>query len=753
MRILGDAPILFVIAFFPILIVLRIIVFIVVKIVEAHEPKARTANTCEVESQSNSSPELEQTEPTDEAEPELQEESVAVATIESSEATEADEAPAEDTEAEGNADPEATEENAVNEEKTHTPPVENAENHEKVEPVSCAAESSDDERVVYKAACKEPAPKKKKKFKGIYDECGWRRLVSIATGILGGVLVLAVMLLPFTYLMSIFTTATDAIHNSDAVDSPVYELIDVVDDYVISPYEKSFVSSFYGTTGINDLINFTARAGGKIVLEDGEVVYADDVLKGVLYNAVSAAAQLTSEVSECKDVRNNVNSIVGDPMLSTILADVVMEYIAEVDLEEIGVDSDDAMAGFVAGLVEYYQNADKAIIRQDLSALADAAGVLAEKKIVAQLINQDVDFESMIKDGETLASLVEAISGLSSFGPTIQSAFELGINMLGEGLMIPEDDAAVYDIFVADILEKMVKTSGSSYDIARVQYYVYHTANNGLKANSSNGIAGYSDFSAYVAQWERVQSAFAHASEDKSYGYFTIEINGDLYVYDSSSKTIEKYTEQNKEQYKNKISHVSGLINALTLYSSTKQLTVENLYTILTDYANKSTDEASVALANKILNKDSYVAEAVTVEKLLASTDFEDWTTEEKATDSRLCVEIITDLIDVMAAMESFEMDGEANEMEMALMYVDMFTMIGSVMDVMQQTSCIKDLPPLLIEGLIKNEMIADFLKPSLVFQMNEIVANNEDKTYYDCMNQIAGNIRFAIQALGGSII
>lgn len=798
-------PILFVITFFIILVLLRIVVFIVVKIVdELYANKSAEATDTTIPTDATNSawssdytPGVAEPEAKDESEPEAEVETVAEpvaeaeletvaeaetvvdaeisaeannetsseaepsetqTSAESEEDTTADGEPeaVSEPEADETLEPAAIEENAEesteasadeNAEKANTPPVIFTEDYVEERPVSRAASSSDGDLIVIRPTDDEPAPKKRRRIKGIYDECAWRRAVSIATGIIGGVLVLAVMLLPLTYLMSIFSTATDAIEGSDAEDSPIYQAVAIVDDYIVSPYEDSFVSGFYGAFSVSDLLNFTARAGGKIVLEDGEVVYADDVLKGVIYNGISAAAQITSEKSECKDIRNNVNAIISDPMLSTILADLLTEYIAE--YETTPPEEGDVMGGLVASFIDYYKNADKAIIRHDLAALADAAGVLAEARIIAQLVSGEVDLEAMLKDGDMLANLLEAISGLSSFGPTVESAFELGINILGQTLMIPENDSAVYDSLIEDILSKMVKTNSAEIDVNAVKYYIYHTEKNGLKANSSNGIAGYGHFSAYVAQWERVQSAFAQASEDRSYGYFTMDINGVLYVYDSSNKSIVRYTEENSEQYKNKISPVSGLINALTLYSSANRLTVENLNTILSAYVASSTDEASVALAGRLLDKSSFVSEAVTIEKLLAATDFTDWTEEEKAADSRLCVDIIMDLLDLVEVFDGGSMDGGVDA---ALAFVDQFTKLGTTMDTMKKTSCIGELPPLLIEGLIKNEMLADFLKPSIVFQMNDIVKNN-DRSYYDCMNQIAVNIRFAINALGGDVI
>ena len=84
-------------------------------------------------------------------------------------------------------------------------------------------------------------------------------------------------------------------------------------------------------------------------------------------------------------------------------------------------------------------------------------------------------------------------------------------------------------------------------------------------------------------------------------------------------------------------------------------------------------------------------------------------------------------------------------------MLVDQFEILGQVMDDMQKTTCIKNLPPQLMEGLVKNEMFASFMKPSIVYQINDIVEGS-DKTYADSMKQIGGLLKWAINSLGGEI-
>jgi hypothetical protein len=68
-------------------------------------------------------------------------------------------------------------------------------------------------------------------------------------------------------------------------------------------------------------------------------------------------------------------------------------------------------------------------------------------------------------------------------------------------------------------------------------------------------------------------------------------------------------------------------------------------------------------------------------------------------------------------------------------------------MDLMKQTSCIGELPPLLLEGIIKNEMLKDYMSPAIAFQVNAKVAEN--KTYTECMRSIAGILKWAIENLG----
>ncbi len=800
-------------------------------------------------------------------------------------------------------------------------------------------DSDDDfEDEVQASAIPQKTKRRKKRFI-LYPECAWKRTVSFVCGIIGSLLMLGILFTPFFYLMSYADAATAGIENSDADDSIVYQVIAAADENIISPFNDSFFGRFYSFTGVSKLMTYTVKAGGKIELDNNKTVYADDVIKNVLTHTVSLAAQATSEKSECKTAKADLNAIVGDPYISSTICDIFMLMLNDVELEEpIGdtfseglsygiisyyknadkatieksmmavssvagaflekgilahliagsedfdasfidkelVDSilgdptvtsvlseilvsvfneikietpedkefgnvlgygfltyyknanaatfeknlqavrtmlcafldsgileqliegdeeidpsfidkdlfdatlgnpaivsilsevlvysfeimeleepseEDVEAGLLYGFLSHYKNADQQLLENDLKALNAAAGTLIEKGIFAKMLDGDeTELKETLTEKETLSDLIVSISGLSSYGATVQNIFEYGIKTLGEALEIPENDAEAYDDFIENLLIHMEKDDSTQFDMGIIQYYIYTCAQNGYKVSAANGVKGHKQFLAYVAHWEKVQAAFSIASEDKSYGYFTMEINGELYIYDKNEKKIIIYSDEVAKEYKDKFSPIAGLINALTRYSTNKQYTKENLYTILNAYTSSTAvtsseiNAKSVALATEMLNRNTFTTESVTIEKLLDSTSFDKWDEESRAEDSRICIDIVFGLLDVVEKLETMD---QTDEIDRALMLVDQFTLLGRTMDKMQQTTCIKKLPPLLIEGLVKNETFASFMKPSIVFQINDIVANS-DSTYEDSMKQIGGILKWVINSLGG---
>ena len=593
----------------------------------------------------------------------------------------------------------------------------------------------------------EPKPENKK---ALFTEEPWKIAVSAVSGLVSSLLLLSVLLTPMFYVGSLAGALTHATDDSDATDSKVYQALEVVETHLVVPYENNFVINFYDALGLSGLMNYTTSRGGKIVLEDGATVYADDVLKKVASHAINAVAEITSLESECAHVKGDIDAIVNDPVISLMLTDVVMGLIEDVEVPE--VDEEDLMSELTFDVISHYKEADRATVEADLHQLGGIIGVLAKDKVIIELAQEDADLAAMIKDEKILDDVIESISVLSSFPPIIEDAFSIGVNMAGEAFQTPHDDAEVYDIFVEDLLSSMVKQSNVKFDENTIKYYVYTVAKEGKKVSASNGIKGHSTFIAYTKHWSRVHSAFAHAAEDKSYGYFTIEISGKYYIYDHVKNSIVVYSEDDEniyENYKNKISPVAGLINALALRSRTTKITPENLNTILTAYAGSAKDTVSVDVARRmLLGRDGFTSEAVTIEKMLDACDFSAWSDPEvRKEDSHLYVGIIIDLLEVMETLDGI---GDTESVEDALDLVDEFVIVGEAMDFMQATSCTKKLPDLLVEALIKGDLLSDYISPDIAFKNIEIVQNHENQTYENCMRTVATNIKFAISFAGG---
>lgn len=596
----------------------------------------------------------------------------------------------------------------------------------------------------------------KKKKNPLYPECAWQRAISVSTSFVCSLLILAIILMPVSYTMGLVAEATHSIDGSDSKDSQVHEVIEVMDEYLVAPYEDSFVTGFYRVLGITSLTDYAIKAGGKITLESGKTVYADDSLRAILSSGLLAISQMTSETSECEDVERSVNALLSDPIVGSVAADLLMGVFADMELQE--AEENDLATELVNTFIEHYKNADKATVQSDLGSLGKAVGILAQKKIIYNAMNgSSSDLSSLLEDGETLAGVVSGISGLSAFAPTIEGAFKLGVGMLGDTLEIPKDDAEAYDVLMNNLLEALngesaVAVRSRTFSYSKLEDFVLHCADNGKKITNSvnKNHEGYKSFTSYLDYWKAIRSALGYSSEDRSYGYFTINIDGKLYMYDTNDRKIYEVPDTQSTEYKDRfekrISPLEDLVRFIAL-GSTSNMTESKLMTLLTQYTQSGENEQCVAVARRLISKSDFVTRATTVDGMLAATDFSDWTDEEKNKDSDLCVDIILNLLNMM---DSLGESGEMGTDDIDAM-VDQFVTLGKTMDLMRETSCISELPPLLLEGLVCNEMFSQYLPPYVAYEFNDLVASGE-LTYTEAMNDLAATVRTLINGFGGAI-
>lgn len=590
------------------------------------------------------------------------------------------------------------------------------------------------------------AEEKPKKKSWLPDECAWKRVVSVATGAISGLLILAVLSMPLFYLMSIVSTATDGIEGLDADDSNVYQVVTVVDDYIVTPYNDSFVVKFYNTVGLAQLMNSTTREGGKMVLASGEVRYADDVLKNLVEHGVSAAAQVTSGKSTYVTLGEDIEQIISDPLVSSIIADSLLMVFEDVEITEAG--EDDILGGLTNTFLVHYKEADKALIEKDLKAVSKTVSALAKTGIISQLISGNAEFDQLLEDKENLSSVVESISGLSAFGPTIEGAFGLGIDVLGSTLGIPATSEEAYAVLMEHLLDAANSENTSvSFNYDEAESFIRYCIANGKQYTRNNKHSGYDDFEAYKARWTAVQYAFAHSGEDRSFGDFTIELDGKLYILKSKrfvevpaapdANTSQSVIDQYNREYTKKISPIADLIHYVTKNAGASVNEV-SLKSVVANYLNGSSiSVAGKDTAEMIVNADYSKLDAVTIEKMLAATDFSDWTDEEKASDSKKCIDIIFNLLGMM------DMLGSSDGAQDMTALVGQLDVVGKTMDIMRETTCIKDLAPLMLEGLMSNDMFAAIPMYTAYNYNNAVLSEaihsqtGKPTTYTDIMNEL----------------
>ncbi len=588
---------------------------------------------------------------------------------------------------------------------------------------------------------------------GFFAETSEHKIVSVIVGAVSGILIFGVTLMPLFYTMDILSSAAESIRNSDADDSSVYQIVDVLDDNIVKPYEESFVIQFYDSTALIDLIKSSVRTSAKIKLDDGSKVYADDVIRTLLTHGVSAAAQLTSQKTEYKSLGDDIKAITANPLVASILSNAISERLLEVEVP--AVEEGNMVSEIKADFVEHYKNASPETIAEDIAFISDAVVLLAKNGMLSDILNgESVDFDSLLQNEEKFAEVVDAMSGISAFEPIMSKLIKSGIENIGETLEIAYNDAEAYDAFVESLLEVLNKYRLPGVNMSRVNSFVKGCAESESHIVSDYAAYYSSDadaFVEYLKRWSDIQSVFMNASEDKSLAYFTIEIDGQLYILDMSNvsgvediKDMKKATLTaiaDESAYGNKISPLSNLINYLICNSwSTTDINSDGLNTILTNYISVTSDSHKVCkdLAASLLNKSSFVSKGVTVEKMLDILDFEDWTREERKNDAGLCVSIITSFLDISENIDSSE-DSDLDTM------LDQFVILGRAMDLMTKTSCMNELPPLILEGLVKNGSIGEIMTPAIVNQIVEKVQSNENLSYEGYMQSLADTFKIAI--------
>ncbi len=291
---------------------------------------------------------------------------------------------------------------------------------------------------------------KAKKKRGIFKENAEHKAISVVAGAVSGFLILAVFLMPTFHFMSNMSAITEAMNTTDADDTKMYHAIELVDKHIVTPYEESFVFELYDSIGLVDLMNDVVRRGGKIVQDDGNVVYIDTMSKNILASSVRLALEITSGKSEHENVANDITAITSEPVMVSMMASgmVVLMQRVENPVPEEG----DIMGAMLYNILDVYKTADKQLFIEDMSSITDTIVVIAEKNLLSSILTGSFNAESLLQDPAFLGDVAGAMSGLSVFPVTMDSTFNMVIDMIAPMMGTPADNAAGYDSFMNGIV-------------------------------------------------------------------------------------------------------------------------------------------------------------------------------------------------------------------------------------------------------------------------------------------------------------
>lgn len=292
--------------------------------------------------------------------------------------------------------------------------------------------------------------KSKKKKAGFFKESGERKAISLVCGVVSGFLLFGILWMGMFYSMDVLSNVTDGIDDTNAYDTKIYQMVKMVDDHLVTPYEESFVYKLYDSMAMVDLMNFTVKVGGKIELDD-QVYYADDIMRDHMKRAVRLACEITSAKSNQDHIGEDFSAITKDPIMVTILADFLISYVDKVDTESL--DSSDPLNSMLASIVNNYKG-NKQNIVDDLGAMSDIVVIAAENRLLAKIIADSSNVGALLTDvenREAIQQMAAAMSHLSFYGSTMESMFTLAVDSVGPMLM-PANDLEAYEKFVNSIV-------------------------------------------------------------------------------------------------------------------------------------------------------------------------------------------------------------------------------------------------------------------------------------------------------------
>ena len=294
------------------------------------------------------------------------------------------------------------------------------------------------------------------------------RLGGLGLGLVSGLLVSVLLLMPVSGILSIVINSSDSI-SSDIAGDEVSDILDEVsEDKVIAVY---------------------AALGGRIfdsfasARYNGERVYLKDEVK-VIISVLDNVSEISGEASEFDekqvDALNNViDSLDHSPLLKNTLAGVLSQMASNwvADKPFVGIERIDAgelLNPLLNSIFRVLASSTKDTITEDMTTLVDIIDVMVEYKILENLNDFEKILETLsdIPEGEGSESAIEALLNVANANPRMSGLADeitqLSIRALASTLGIPADHNERYNMLMDEIADILNQSHAVSSD--RTEY-------------------------------------------------------------------------------------------------------------------------------------------------------------------------------------------------------------------------------------------------------------------------------------------
>ena len=586
-------------------------------------------------------------------------------------------------------------------------------------------------------------------------EAAPKKLASFVIGAIGGFLVFAIYLMPVFYTMDIIDSAFPTVREEKCDDSRVYNVLELVDNEIIAPYENGMVMKAYNYTGISSLMSKTASLGSKMTTSSGEEVYAADSLKTLISAGTDVLITVESKKATGARLSEDLKNVFSDDVICDVLADFAASSLESMEVDEEKVHTS-MLTAITSVLKEHYEDAEQKQLSSDIHVLGEALVCLNDYDHLLPLLNGQsaaLELAEVVEDQKCLEDVVQTLTDLSPYDALLETVYAFEIESICEMLGIPHDDKEAYDTLVGNLTEDLNAIQTGSINLYEVTYFADKFATSGKSLETIFEDGGstidkelYNNWNKYQKAWRSVQDAFSAACEDTSMGAIWIEHNGNKYFYDGTDHVWTK-DDVVDERY----SPVAELCQYLVTKAVDRNGKVTESVLIGWLEAFDSDCSDCSALAQKIINKDSFKSSAVTYEKMLSSSDFKSWDEESRRNDSKLLVQIIIDLKEI-TKVASGNGDSDKEYVKSLMNYIGT---LGEAMDLMYETTCVKELPLQISEGMLQNDMFRKYINAGVIRQLNDAVKDHENMTYTSFMHSIKGVVSLVIDKIedfGGTI-